>query len=142
MQHLSRLVFALSLTSTLFACETTGKTESSAESQNVTSVPNLVLTDQPGGDSVIITAFTLDQPGYVVVHKDNDGKPGPVIGVSELIQPGVYRNYRVDIDANEAGAAVFPMLHYDNGDGKYEFPGPDGPVTVASKVLVGKVTWQ
>ena len=41
-----------------------------------------------------------------------------------------------------APGAIFPMLYYDNGDGVYEFPGADGPVTVASKVLVGKVTRQ
>ena len=138
MKDCSRLALTLSLAGVLVACGTTTGTES----QNTATTPSLVLTDQPGGDSVLITALTLDQAGYVVVHKDNDGKPGPVIGVSELIQPGVYRNYRVDIDVNQAGAAVFPMLHYDNGDGVYEFPGPDGPVTVESKVLVGKVTWQ
>ena len=140
MKHPAKMLITLFfLTGTLVACSTT----TSTESQSVkSSTPSLVLNDQPGGDSVVITAFTLDQPGYVVVHKDNDGNPGPVIGVSELIQAGAYRNYRVDIDVNEAGAAVFPMLHYDNGDGVYEFPGPDGPVTAEGKVLVGKVSWQ
>ena len=105
--------------------------------------PSLSLVDQPGGgDTVMITLLTLDKPGYVVVHKDNEGKPGPVIGQSELIEPGTYANYPVFIDAEQAGAAVFPMLHYDNGDGVYEFPGPDVPVTADGQVVVGRVLWQ
>ena len=105
--------------------------------------PSLSLADQPRSDGVVmIDALTLDKPGYVVIHKDADGKPGPVIGQSAVIDAGKHENYRVEFDASEAGAAVFPMLHYDNGDGVYEFPGPDGPVVVGGNVLVGKVTWQ
>jgi hypothetical protein len=73
---------------------------------------------------------------------EKDGKPGPVIGHSDLIQPGTHKNYSVAIDATMAGSAVFPMLHYDNGDGVYEFPGADGPAKADDKVVVGKVTWQ
>jgi hypothetical protein len=102
----------------------------------------LMLADQPAASSVVIQELTLDKPGFVVVHMEKDGKPGPVIGHSDLIVPGTYQNYSVAIDATMAGSAVFPMLHYDNGDGVYEFPGADGPAKAGDKVVVGKVTWQ
>jgi hypothetical protein len=105
---------------------------------------SLMLADQPAGtgSSVVIEELTLDKPGFVVIHQEADGKPGPVIGHSDLIVPGSYKNYSVGIDSTMAGSAVYPMLHYDNGDGNYEFPGPDGPVKVDDKVVMGKVNWQ
>ncbi len=86
--------------------------------------------------------MTLDKPGYVVVHKDGGGKPGPVIGRSELMPAGSYNNVKVSFDSSQAGTGVFAMLHYDDGNGKYEFPGADGPVKTNGKVLVGPVNWK
>ena len=105
-------------------------------------VPSLIVADQPGGDTVTIQGMTLDQPGYVVIHMDNNGQPGPVIGRSDLIATGYHSNVEVEIDGTRAGAAVYPMLHYDDGDGVYNFPGPDAPVTVDGNVVVSKVNWQ
>lgn len=104
--------------------------------------PSLTLEDQPRGDGVMIKSLTLDKPGFVVVHKDGGGKPGPVIGNSKVIPAGTFNNVKVPFDSAQAGARVFPMLHYDNGNGIYEFPGPDGPVKVDGKVLVGPVNWK
>jgi len=104
--------------------------------------PSLTLEDQPRGDGVIIKSMTLDKPGFVVIHKDGGGKPGPVIGHSPVMAAGTHENVKVDFDNAQAGARVFPMLHYDNGDGQYQFPGPDGPVKANGKVLVGPVNWK
>ncbi len=104
--------------------------------------PSLTLEDQPLGDTVIIKALTLDKPGFVVIHKDGGGKPGPVIGNSDVIEAGSYEDFEVEFDTAQAGERVFPMLHYDDGNGVYEFPGPDGPVKAGDKVLVGPVNWK
>lgn len=104
--------------------------------------PSLTLEDQPRGDSVTIKSLTLDKPGFVVIHKDGGGKPGPVIANSALLAAGTHTDVKVAIDAAQAGERVFPMLHYDDGNGKYEFPGPDGPVKAGGKVLVGPVNWK
>ena len=102
--------------------------------------PGMKLSDQKlSGDTITIDKVELDRPGFVVIHKDGGGKPGPVIGHSALLDAGVHRNVAVEIDAGQADGRAFPMLHYDNGDGAYEFPGPDGPVKVDGKVLVGPV---
>lgn len=136
----NRFLPVLLLSALLGACATS--TETATPAATPTAAASLTLTDQPSGAAVVISSFTLDKPGYVVIHKDGGGAPGPVIGVSEVIAPGTYTDYQVAIDASQAGTAVFPMLHYDNGNGAYEFPGPDVPVKVGDKVLVGKVTWR
>ena len=97
---------------------------------------SLTVSDQSlDGSQVTIDAFFLDKPGYVVIHKEADGKPGPVIGNSELVS-GANRNLKVTIDETQAGTRIFAMLHYDDGDSTYEFPGPDAPVTLEDAVVV------
>lgn len=105
--------------------------------------PSLTLEDQAGGSgTVVIKSLTLDKPGFVVIHKDGGGKPGPVIGHSDVLAAGTHSDVKVTFDNTQAGDRVFPMLHYDDGNGKYEFPGPDGPVKADGKVLVGPVNWK
>ena len=104
---------------------------------------SLTVRDQPKGSgaTVTIASFTLGRDGYVVVHADANGRPGPVIGQTELIEAGTYTNVPVRIDASRAGDRVHPMLHVDDGDGVYEFPGPDGPATSGGAVIVDAVDW-
>ncbi len=105
--------------------------------------PALIVESQPKGDggSVNIASFTLAEPGYVVVHADDDGSPGPVIGRTELIEAGTYEDVDVEIDAARAGTRVYPMLHTDDGDGEYEFPGADAPTMFGGSTLFAPVDW-
>ncbi len=58
---------------------------------------------------------------------DEDGNLGKVLGVSELIS-GERRNVRVNVtEAGKEGEELAAMLHVDDGDGQFSFPGPDGP---------------
>ncbi len=98
-----------------------------------------VASSQESGKMIMVDKAMIPA-GYVVVHAEKDGKPGPVIGRSELIQ-GSVENLSVDLDsAVEAGDTVFVMLHVDDGDGEYEFPGDDTPARDANgDVVVKKV---
>ena len=104
---------------------------------------SMVVRSQPkgGGGTVRIASFALGAPGYVVVHADANGRPGPVIGRSDLIEAGTYQNVSVEIDASRAGDRVHPMLHIDDGDGVYEFPGADGPALNAGQPVTAPVDW-
>jgi hypothetical protein len=75
--------------------------------------------------------------GFVVVHSDANGSPGPVLG-HVAIDEGTSTNVRVTLDTPlTTDATVWPMLHVDAGTaGTYEFPGADGPVSDASGVVV------
>jgi len=88
------------------------------------------------GDEVVVDSLYLDKSGYLVIHKDVDGKPGPVIGHSDLLS-GEKTNVKIKIDASQAGTKVFAMLHYDDdNDGVYGFPDEDKPVLLEGKVAV------
>ena len=100
-------------------------------------LPSLTVSDQSLEENgrVTIDSFYLDKPGYVVIHKEADGKPGLIIGNGELVS-GSNSNYVVSIDVSQAGTKIFAMLHYDDGDGLFEFPGDDIPVKLEDNIVV------
>ena len=105
------------------------------ETEELAPVPNIVVSDQQLiGDQILVDAFYLDQPGYVVVHADENGEPGPVIGQTNLWE-GFVQNLLVNINSTQAGDTVHVMLHYDNGD--MEFGEGDEPVIVDNETVVG-----
>ncbi len=97
------------------------------------SPSSLEVEDQEGlGLGMIVASVTLPAQGFVAVHADADGAPGPVIGVSKLLAGGTATNVEVIFDEPlEASAKVFPMLHIDmDGDGVYTFEPPDNAIDV------------
>ncbi len=79
----------------------------------------LVVGDQVAGKEVVVTSLTLKEDASIVVHKDAKGAPGAVIGTMTL-KAGSYTNVKVALtEATKAGDTVYPMLHPDDGDGKY-----------------------
>ncbi len=99
-----------------------------------------VSSQSLAGNEIVIDSLYLDKAGYVVIHKDADGKPGPVIGNSELLS-GEKTNVKVKIDAAQAGTKVFAMLHYDDdNDGVYGFPDEDKPVALEGNVVVKPIS--
>jgi hypothetical protein len=66
------------------------------------------------------------------VHGNADGKPGPVIGHSDLLSEGTTENVIITLDTPlEATDLVFRMAHIDmDGNGEYEFMPPDNIVDI------------
>lgn len=87
--------------------------------------------------NVVVARVFLDKPGYVVIHKVADGKPGAVIGNSGLLNKE-NSNGNVKISGYENENELIAMLHYDDGDGNYEFPGDDKPTKADGKVVLQK----
>ena len=81
----------------------------------------------------MVASVTLPVNGFVGIHADNNGSPGPVIGATALLQAGTSTNVTATLwDPLTTSMKVYPMAHIDgNNDGKYEFPGPDVPGTTA-----------
>jgi hypothetical protein len=89
-------------------------------------------------DTVTIAQATVAGPGWVVIHADAGGKPGPVIGSAPLTE-GVNTNIAVDIEAGAATPILHAMLHVDDGAvGTFEFPGPDGPVKIGDAIVMAR----
>jgi plastocyanin len=82
------------------------------------------------GSSIVVASVTLPSAGFIAVHGDNGGSPGPVIGHSALLAAGTTTDVVVALDTPLASSGmVFPMAHIDvNGNGEYEFFPPDNTV--------------
>ena len=103
-----------------------------------TFAPEVFTVAQPIVDSrVTVTRATLNEPGWLVIHADADGAPGPVIGYTPL-PAGISANIAVAIDPAAATPTLYAMLHTDAGvAGEYEFPdGPDLPVQRGEQLIM------
>lgn len=113
-----------------------------------TSPASLTAEEQTSdGTTIVVASITLPAPGFIAVHGDGGGTPGPVIGASEVLPAGESTNVTITLDValTETGV-VFPMAHIDiNDNGIYEFYPPDetidGPgLTAEGDVAVVPVT--
>jgi len=96
----------------------------------------VLASNQAAGDIVAVESAVFTKPGYIVIHQDAEGSPGPVIGNSDLLS-GSNQNVSVTLSrASLVGENLYAMLHFDNGDGVYEFPGDDLPARDAEGNVV------
>ena len=98
--------------------------------------------DQSGdGKTITIKAVNITgSTGFIAIHADLSGKPGPVVG-HVAIPAGDSSNVVVTLDKASPTGAYWPMLHLDAGTiGTYEFPGPDVPVKSGADIVMKKIT--
>jgi LPXTG-motif cell wall-anchored protein len=100
-------------------------------------VDNQALTN----GSVVVAETNATQDGWMVIHVDQNGNPGPVIGHTAVKKGETYK-VAVKLEQNVApGAKLWAMLHIDAGKiGVYEFPGPDAPVVVNNDIVMKPLT--
>ncbi len=101
----------------------TGATEPAME-------PSSITFDAQESDGTTVTVARVDLPaaGFIAVHSDGGGSPGPVIGTSELLSPGESTDVAITLDSPLDGdTSLYPMAHIDtNSNGVYEFGSVDG----------------
>lgn len=79
----------------------------------------VMVSDQRPGTTVS-GMVVLAAPGYLVIHADNSGKPGAVLGSSALLRAGENANVKVALSrASRDGEVLYAMLHTDDGDGAF-----------------------
>lgn len=100
-------------------------------------VPSVMVGDQEISEgAVTVDAVVAAEPGWLVIHADEDGTPGPVIGHGQ-IAPVEHQSVVVEIEAEAATERLYAMLHVDSGEvGVYEFPGTDPPVESQGGIVV------
>jgi len=101
------------------------------------ATPSITVEDQMvENGQVMVPSAVSDGPGWMVIHAEQDGAPGPVVGHAAL-SDGENTDITVDIDTEAATTTLFAMLHTDSGEeGTYEFPDGDPPVKVDGEVVV------
>lgn len=101
--------------------KTPSETNSSMTNEDDSSkeINRVVVSDQYPGNIVYISSAQFSAPGWVVIHKDNNGKPGDVIGYTYFdkgINPG-----KINLKENtKEGMMYYAMLHSDDGDKKFD----------------------
>ncbi len=100
------------------------------------TTPSVTVSDQPiTNDTVTVDKVVSNGPGWIAIHADNNGAPGPVLGYS-AVKDGENDNVVVNLATEGRTPTLYAMLHTDAGQvGTYEFPGPDIPVTVNGAVV-------
>jgi hypothetical protein len=105
--------------------------------------PSALEAEEQTSDGTTVVIATVDLPanGFIAIHADNDGSPGPVIGHSDLLQAGETTDVVVTLDEPlTASGVVWPMVHIDmDGDGEYTFVPPDNAIDVPGITEEGNV---
>jgi hypothetical protein len=97
------------------------------------------------GTTLSVASVQLDgiDQGFIGVHMDLDGKPGPVVGVAQ-VKKGTTDALVVRFDKPVTSGAFWPMLHVDDSTlGTYEFPkvkGADLPVKDGEEIVMKRIT--
>jgi hypothetical protein len=104
------------------------------------SAPSITASNQVVNEnSVVIDEINAAVDGWIVIHANNEGAPGAVLGQT-FVEAGINTNIAVDLgDAVFAGdELLFPMLHIESpADGEYGFPdNGDGPEVFGEDVVV------
>ncbi|KXA89893.1 hypothetical protein AKJ37_07915 [candidate division MSBL1 archaeon SCGC-AAA259I09] len=99
--------------------------------------PQVEAGDQTVSDSTItIDTVVAGQSGWIVIHRDDNGSPGAVIGYTG-VEEGTSNDVEVEIDIAQSTDRLYAMLHMDTGEtGVYEFPDADPPVQVNGQIVV------
>ena len=93
--------------------------------------PSIAVSDQAVGSNNTVTIGEAVSPaaGWVVIHADEGGAPGEVIG-HQYVEPGLNPDFQVEIDVRGVTDTLYAMLHADTGTaGTFDFPDADPPVT-------------
>jgi len=83
------------------------------------SINRVVMSDQYPGNVVYLNSAQFAAPGWVVIHADNAGTPGKILGQTYFdsgINPGKITLSQPMVD----GATYYAMMHSDNGDKKFD----------------------
>jgi heme/copper-type cytochrome/quinol oxidase subunit 2 len=98
--------------------------------------PSVSVDNQGVVDARVVIAKVVSKgPGWLVIHTQADGKPGPVIGYS-AVRDGANLNVVVAVDTKRVTDNLYAMLHIDAGTiGAYEFPGTDAPVMAGGAMV-------
>lgn len=102
-------------------------------------VDSIFMVNQKPGRFVNVGKAVLSKKGYVAIHQEESGKPGAVIGYSNLLNSGESMNLSVTLNRKSvAGENLYSMIHWDNGNGTFN-PSDDIPaVDKAGNVVAVK----
>lgn len=100
-----------------------------------TTIASLEVADQNFQDNkVVVSRVTLPKQGWLVIHGDVSGQPGPILG-KVSVKAGESTNVAVTLIVPPKTKKLWAMLHVDEGKlGVYDFE-IDGPLEQDGSVV-------
>jgi hypothetical protein len=93
----------------------------------------IVITEQPvGGETALASLVYLATPGFVVIHEEDGGTAGTIIGASAVLEVGENLNVQIPLMRSlRDGEQLYAMLHVDaDADGSFD-AAVDAPIQSA-----------
>ncbi len=95
----------------------TGDESMATTTADQSAANRIVMSDQYPGNVVYLSSVQLTKPGWVVIHKDNKGQPGDIIG-SAHFDAGINAGGKITLSGSTVeGGTYYAMIHSDDGDG-------------------------
>lgn len=129
------------MTDSVVVTSTAATTATGTTTTTAAVEPSVTVGDQTSdGTTITITQVTAAAPGWLVIHANVEGKPGPVLG-QVSVPEGTTANVVVTLSTPlRETEPVWAMLHVDAGTvGTYEFPGADSPVLVNDAIVMASL---
>ncbi len=121
-----------------------GETEPTDTSDNtpvttddVNASNRIVMSDQFPGNVVYLSSVQVSEPSWVVIHADNAGQPGKVIGSASFetgINPGKITLTQSTVD----GGTYYAVLYKGNGSSSFDIT-KNAPVKDSNGNVVMKI---
>jgi hypothetical protein len=99
--------------------DNTNGTATSTPISDANEVNRIVVADQYPGNVVYVSSAQLANGGWVEIHKDDNGKPGAIIG-SIYAEKGIAPVKVTLTEKTTDGQLYYAMLHSDDGDKKFD----------------------
>ena len=91
-----------------------------------TSLNSISVKDQMAGTEVFFDQAVFQNPGWVVIHEDDNGAPGRILG-AQLFDSGTWSGKVELLRGTLQDKVYYTMLHSDNGDRAFD-PKKDMPI--------------
>jgi hypothetical protein len=97
---------------------------------------DIFILDQPVVNSrVVIERITMNAPGWVVIHPNDNGQPGLIIGFA-FLGAGVNEQIVVDLLVDTVTPQMYASLHEDsNIPDEFDFPNGDLPLRLNGRLF-------
>ncbi len=122
------LLAALLSTSLLFlvgCIEPAEETTTTTKAIKVKEPYITIKTQKLISEQLTVKEAYLDRPGYVVIHANKDFIGG-IIARSPIME-GTGKDIKINVLNYSGQSPLYAVIHYDNGDGVFQYPGPDSP---------------
>jgi hypothetical protein len=97
----------------------------------------LNVQNQTSGKAAMIKSVFMEKQGFVVIHEDNGGMLGNIVGSSNLLNAGETKSVSITMNLH-AGLSHWAALHLDNGDGVFDAK-QDPPVKDENGEIIMKI---